>query len=166
MTAKACRGSLSILWQVSELDSVVGEHGVDAVRNSFDERSEERDGGPRICFFDEFDDGELRGAVDGYEQVELAFGGPHLGQVDMEEADRMGIELLPLRHVPFHVRQTADAVTLQTSMKGRASELRDRGQKCVEAVIQRQQRVFAKRNDNSLLLDRKNRRSRMPGLNI
>jgi hypothetical protein len=38
------------------------------------------------AFFDEFDDGELRGAVDGHEEIELALGRPHLGQVYMKEA--------------------------------------------------------------------------------
>src|ERR1700722_12754765 len=80
MSAKTCRGPLSVPRKVSELDSLVGEHGVDAVRNGFDERLEERGGGSHICFFDEFDHSELRRSVDGHEQIELAFGGPYLGQ--------------------------------------------------------------------------------------
>jgi len=64
--------SLAILRKVGELDTVVGEHGVDAVRNGFDECFKEGRGSSDICFFDEFDHGELRGSVDGYDHaVEL-----------------------------------------------------------------------------------------------
>ena len=114
---EACRWSLAILRQVGELDPVVGEHGMDAIRNGLDECFKERCRSSHICLFDEFDHSELRGAVDGHEQVELAFGGSHLGQVDVEEADRIGVELLPPGLVAFHVRQTADAMTFQTPMK-------------------------------------------------
>jgi hypothetical protein len=37
MAADAGGRSLALLGKVGELDSVVGEHGVDAVRNGFDE---------------------------------------------------------------------------------------------------------------------------------
>ena len=48
---------------------------MDAIGNGLDECFEERCRSSHICPFDEFDHRELRGAVDGYEQVELAFGG-------------------------------------------------------------------------------------------
>ena len=38
MAAKAGGWSLSILWKISELDTVVGEHGMDAIRNSGNQR--------------------------------------------------------------------------------------------------------------------------------
>jgi len=136
MATKACGGSLAVLGKVGELDTVVGEHGVDAVRNGFDERFEEGCGSPHVGFFDEFDHCELRGPVDSHEQVELTFGGSHLGQVDVEETDRIGVELLPLGHIAFDIGQPADAVTLQTPMKGRASELRDRSLQSVETVVE------------------------------
>ena len=117
MAAEACGWSLAVLGQVGELDAVVGEHGVDAVRNRFNERFEEGGSGPHICFFDEFDHRELRGPVDGHEQVELALGRSYLSQVDMEEADRISVELLPASLIAFHIGQTADAVTFQTPMK-------------------------------------------------
>ncbi len=47
---------------------------------------------------------ELRSPVDSDEQVELAFGSSHLGQVDVEEADRIGVELLSLGLVAFDIR--------------------------------------------------------------
>ena len=63
VSTEACGRPLPVLWQVGELDAVVREDGVDAVRNGFDERIEEGGGGPHIRFFHEFDDGELRGAI-------------------------------------------------------------------------------------------------------
>ena len=54
MAAEACGWPLAILRKVGELDSVVGEHGVDAVWNGLDEYFEEGRGSSHICFFDEF----------------------------------------------------------------------------------------------------------------
>ena len=43
----------------------------------------------------QFDKGELRRTVDGDEEVELTLFCPDFGDVDMEEADRVGLELFP-----------------------------------------------------------------------
>jgi hypothetical protein len=50
-------------------------------------------------------EGELAGAVDGHEEVEFSFGGLNLGDIDVEEADRVGFELLFGRFVAGDVRQ-------------------------------------------------------------
>ncbi len=42
----------------------------------------------------------------------LALRRPHFGDVDVEEADRIDLELPPQLFVAFHLRQSADAVTL------------------------------------------------------
>ena len=54
----------------------------------------------------------------------------------MEEADRIGVELLPLGLVAFHDWQATDAVILQTPMQRRASEQRSRGLERVQAVVE------------------------------
>jgi hypothetical protein len=41
----------------------------------------------------QFGEGELRGPVNGYEEIEPAFGGADLSDVDVEIADRIGLEL-------------------------------------------------------------------------
>src|SRR5277367_3538277 len=82
MAAEARGGSLPVLRQIGELDAVVGEHSVDAIWNGFDERFEERGSSSHVGSFHELNYSELRGAVDGYEQIELALGGSHLGQDD------------------------------------------------------------------------------------
>lgn len=43
----------------------------------------------------QFDEGKLRGAVDGNEHVQLALFGAHLGNVDVEVADRVALSSLP-----------------------------------------------------------------------
>jgi hypothetical protein len=53
----------------------------------------------------QFDEGELRHAVDRNEHVELALGGAHLGDVDMEIADRIGFELSLSGDLAFDLRQ-------------------------------------------------------------
>jgi len=117
VASKTCGWPLSVLGQVGELDAIVGEHCVDVVRHRIHERFKEGSRSPHICLFDKLDHSELRGSVDGHEQVELAFGRSHLGQVDVEEANRIGVELLPARLIAFHLGQTADAMTFQTPMK-------------------------------------------------
>jgi hypothetical protein len=70
------------------LDAVVGEHDLDPV-----EHGGEGARGLRICLVDELSDRELGGAVDRDEEIELALRRLHFGDVDVEEADRIGLEL-------------------------------------------------------------------------
>jgi hypothetical protein len=51
-----------------------------------------------------------------HEEVELAFRGTHFGQIDMEEADRITVELLPSRLSALDFGQPADAMAFQTAM--------------------------------------------------
>ena len=66
VATEACSRSLAVL-QVCERDAVVGEHGMDAVRNGLDESLEERCCSSHVCPFDEFNHSGLRSFVDGYE---------------------------------------------------------------------------------------------------
>ncbi len=61
-----------------ELNAVVGEHGVDLVGDGLQEVAQEvgRDARGRLLV--QFDEGELGRPLDGDEEVELAFRGPHL----------------------------------------------------------------------------------------
>ncbi len=56
--------------------------------------------------FMQLDEGELTRAVDGHQHVELALFGPHFSDVDVEVADRISLEGLPLRP-PAGVRSRA-----------------------------------------------------------
>jgi len=80
---------------VDELGAVVGEHGVNRVRDRSDEGSEEVGRHPSRGPLVKLDEGELARAVDGHEEVKLAFLRSHLGDVDVEVADRIGLEARP-----------------------------------------------------------------------
>ena len=55
MASKAGGGSLAVPGEVCELDSIVGEHRMNTVRNSFGKRLEKRCGNPHVGFGHEFD---------------------------------------------------------------------------------------------------------------
>ena len=67
---------------------------------------------------DEPDEGELARAVDGHEQTQLALPGADLGDVEVEVADRVGGEALPLGLVAPDLGQPADPVPLQAAVQG------------------------------------------------
>src|SRR3954470_572525 len=77
-----------------ELNAIIREHRMDFIGNGRDQAQQKL---PRYCgggLFVQFDESELGGAVDRYEHMELALFGPHLGNIDVEEADRVALELL------------------------------------------------------------------------
>src|SRR4051794_24221114 len=85
--------------------------------NGFDQGDQEGRCGNTIGFFGKLDEGELRSSVDRHEEVELSLGGLHFGHVDVEEADRIGLELFLCRLVAFDLSKTADPMPLQTTMQ-------------------------------------------------
>lgn len=105
----------AVLLAVFELD--VGEGRVDFVGNRRDEVAQELGcdhlGGPLL----QFDIGELARLIDGHEELQLAFSRLHLGDVDVEVADRIGLELLLGWFVAFDFRQAGNAVALQATMQ-------------------------------------------------
>ena len=109
MPTEASGRPLPVLRQIGEVDVVISEHGVDAIWNGLNESFEEGGGSSHVGLFNQIHNNKLRGAIDSYEQVEIAFGGSYLGQVDRKEADWIGIELLPTPLVPFDFGQPADA---------------------------------------------------------
>jgi hypothetical protein len=102
----------------------------------------------RATFSVQFDKGELGGAVDGDEQIEPALCGSHFGDVDVEVADRIGLELALGGRLALDLRQPRDAVALQTAVQGRACEVRNGRLERVEAVVQSKQRMPAERDDD------------------
>ena len=70
-----------------------------------------------VGLVDQLGDRELAGPIDADKEVELAFGGLKLCDVDMEEADGVALELLTFRLVPFDIRQPGDTMTLQTPVQ-------------------------------------------------
>src|ERR1700683_1573883 len=94
-----------------------------------EQATQEISGGPPRDFLMQFDEGELRRPVDGDDEMELALSGSDLGEVDMEIADRMGLELTLGRSLAFDLRQPGDPMALKAALKR------------VEAVVERQQRT-------------------------
>ena len=72
-----------IAWR-GEVGSIVGEDGVDLIRDSGDQAAQEVPGGAARHLLMQFDEGELRRSVDGDDEVELALRGSNLGEVDMK----------------------------------------------------------------------------------
>src|SRR5262245_61308699 len=61
---------------------------------------------------------ELAGAIDSDIEVELAFGGLDLGDVDVEIANRISLEPFLRGPTAFDLRQSADAVSLEAAVQG------------------------------------------------
>jgi hypothetical protein len=110
-------GSVAIARLFSEPDAVVGESCVNAVGQGFQQVVQEFPRRPPVSLIDQVGDRKLAGAVDADEQVELAFGSLHLGDTDVEEADLVALEARAFGLVAFDVRQTVDAVPLQTAVQ-------------------------------------------------
>ena len=104
--------AVSVLGLLRELDSVVGQDGVDLIGHSLEHVLQELPSRLSVSRVNELGDSELGRPVDANEQVELALGGLHLGNVDVEEPDGIPLELLALRLVTFDIRQARDAMTL------------------------------------------------------
>ena len=102
----------------------IAQDHMDPVGYRFQQMFEELPRRSPVSLVDELGDHKLAGAVDADEQVELALSSLHLGDIDVKEADRVALEALSLGPfdfaqeslVAFDVRQTGDAVALQTAV--------------------------------------------------
>ena len=70
----------------------------------------------------------------------------------VQKTQRDRAELLLSRLVAIDLGQAGDAVTPQAAVQRRARQVRDRGLQGIEAIVQRQQCVLAKGNDDRLVL--------------
>ena len=125
---------------------------MDLVRDGGDQAAQEVPRGATRHLLVHLDEGELRRSVDGDEQVELALRGSNLGDVDMKLADRIGLEFAFGGGFAFDLRQAGDLVALQTPVKGRARQMRDRRLQGIKAVVERQQSMPSECNDDGLFL--------------
>lgn len=94
---------VAVTWLVSELDAIIRQDGVNTIGNGFQQVLEKLPRRSSISFVDELGDSELAGAVDADEQIQLAFGSLHLGNIDVKEADRIAFEALTFWLVSFDV---------------------------------------------------------------
>ena len=117
MNSVARRPAVTIAGKVGELDAVIRKDGVQPVWDGFDQSFQKRHGGRPVGLVVQLGKSELRRAIDRYEQVELSLFGAHLGDVDMKEADRIGLELLLRPLVALDVRKARDVMALEQSMQ-------------------------------------------------
>ena len=80
-----------------------------------------------VGLVDELGHGELARAVDTDKQIQFAFSGLNLGDVDIEEPYGVALELRPLRPVALHIRQTRDAMPLQAPVQCGSCQVRALG---------------------------------------
>lgn len=139
------------------MGAVIRENGVDLIRQSGDERAQEIGCDASCCLWRELGESELGSSVDGDEEVELAFGGSHFGEIDMKVADRIRFEFAFFWFVAFDLRQSGDAMALQAAVERRPGQLRNGWLESVEAVIEWQKSALAKGDDNGFLFKRKSR---------
>lgn len=140
-----------------EVDAIVGENGMDLVRHRLNEMQKEVGRGSGCRLLMRLDEGELRRSIDGDEEMQLALFGAHFGNVDVEVADRVGLELAFGALAILDVRQPCNAMPLQAAMQGRAGQMRDCRLKGIQAIVEWQQRMLAERDDDRLVLKRQTR---------
>jgi hypothetical protein len=155
-----CEG-IFILFPIRKLDAVIGEYGVKCVRNNCDTIAQELCRHSLERFSVQLGIGELRGAVDGDKHVSLAFFGAHFGNIDVEVANWVGLELFLLWRVTLDGWQAADAVPHQTTVKRRSRQARNGRLQGVQAIIQGEQRMPATRHDQRLFFLRQHRGMRL-----
>ena len=97
--------------------AVVGQDGVHLVGHGLDQPLEEVGCGLAADALMQLDEGALAGAVDRHQHVELTLFGAHLGEVDVEVADRVGPEALLGGRLGRDRRQARDVVALEQAME-------------------------------------------------
>src|SRR5258706_13157225 len=143
-----------------KLNSVVREHGVDLIGNGCDQLEQEARRGHSVGLLHQLGKDEFAWAINGHEEVKLAFFGSHLGDVDVKEADWIGLKLLFWLLIAFNFREPADVTALKQPVQGGSRQLRDCGLQGEKTIVQRQQSMLSKRDSHGLLFARQYRRAR------
>ena len=81
-------GSIAVLRQVGKGHSIVGQHGMNGIRERLDGAAEELGAIHLAGVIAELDIGELGRPIDGQEHVELALGQAKLADIDVDVSDR------------------------------------------------------------------------------
>lgn len=97
-------GRIAITGLFSELDAVIRQNGMNPVRNDAQEMFEEFPGRLPVGFPGQLCDGKFTRPVDGNEEVQLAFSGLDLGDIEMKEPNRIAFETLTFGLVSLDVR--------------------------------------------------------------
>ena len=149
---------VGVLRQVSKLYAIVGQYFVYLVGYLGQHPTQEVHGEGLRGLRVQFGEGQLARAVNGDEEVLLAFFRAHLGEIDVQVADGVVLELLFQRASRRLIRgQATDAVALQAAVQGRTAQVRNRLLERVEAVVEGQKRLSAKQDDGCFFGGREDR---------
>ena len=77
---------LQVMWQIPELNTVVRQQFMHFVRNLFQDPPQKVDGDSLGGLRVQLGKGQLAGAVNGHEQIPLAFCRLHLGEIEVQVA--------------------------------------------------------------------------------
>ena len=152
--------SLTVLGQIGEGHSIVGQDLVYLIRKGRDDVSEE--GGafhfPGVLV--ELDVGELRDPVDGEEHDEFAVGMGEFGAVDVDISNIISFEPLALFR-GLARWEAGDAVALKATMQGASAQVWNGVLQTAEDVIQWQERPAPEFDDDGFLGRRQDRALRL-----
>jgi hypothetical protein len=84
-------GSVPVSRLLRKLDTVIGQDRVELERHGLKEVFKGLPGRLAIGFLDQLRQRKFAGPVDGHKEIELALFGPDLGNVDVEEAERVSV---------------------------------------------------------------------------
>ena len=109
--------AIAIARREGELDAVVGQNRVDPIRNSLDQRFQERARRAPIRLLLKLGESQLGGSVDSDKEIQFALNTPDLGDINMKEPDRVPFEPFLGRFLAIDIRQPADPVALQAAVQ-------------------------------------------------
>lgn len=121
---KQVHEGMPVCFAMRELDAIIGKYRVQVIRYDVDQITQEVRGYAPCLPLMQLGISKLRGPVDGNEQVQFAFFRMHLGNVDVEVADRVLLEGF-LFGLLTYVRQPTDTMPLEATMQGRPGQVRN-----------------------------------------
>lgn len=133
---------------------------LDLLRHGFEHVLEDVPSRAPDGLFDELGHGRLARTVDADKQIQLSLRSLHLGDVDVEEPNRVALELLRPGASPPEIGQAADPGPLQASMQRLTCQMRDRRLQGVKAAAQQKQCMTTKCDDCRFFGFSQNRRAR------
>lgn len=137
---------------MGKLRAVVGQDGMNLVGHGFDEPAQKSASGLAFRALMQLGEDKLGCSINGDKEIELAFIGAHMTDVQVKVADGICFEAFFLGCFAFGCGQPVDAMALEAAIQAGAGQMRDGLLQGVKAVIQGQQGLFAEGDDNAFLL--------------